>query len=156
MVLFFRIFVFSYLLLDVITSHFQVPSRGFPHSSVGKESACNAGDPCSIPGLGRSSGERIGYPTAVFLGFPCSSAGKESACNSGGLGSIPGLGRCPGEGKDCPLEYSGLENFMDCIVPGIAKSQRQLSDFHFHNVIIHEFISPVQISSLIFQLSCTV
>ena len=35
---------------------------GFPDSSVGKESACNAGDPGSIPGLGRSTGERIGYP----------------------------------------------------------------------------------------------
>ena len=36
--------------------------RGFPDSSVGKESACNAGDPGSIPGAGRSSGEGIGYP----------------------------------------------------------------------------------------------
>ena len=35
---------------------------GFPGSSVGKESACNAGDPGSIPGLGRSPGEGIGYP----------------------------------------------------------------------------------------------
>ena len=35
---------------------------GFPHSSVGKESACNAGDPGSIPGLGRSPGEGKGYP----------------------------------------------------------------------------------------------
>ena len=35
---------------------------GFPGSSAGKESACNAGDPSSIPGLGRSTGERIGYP----------------------------------------------------------------------------------------------
>ena len=35
---------------------------GFPDSSVGKESACNAGDPSLIPGLGRSTGERIGYP----------------------------------------------------------------------------------------------
>ena len=35
---------------------------GFPHSSVGKESACNTGDPGSIPGLGRSAGEGIGYP----------------------------------------------------------------------------------------------
>ena len=35
---------------------------GFPHSSVGKESACNAGDPGSIPGSGRSPEERIGYP----------------------------------------------------------------------------------------------
>ena len=35
---------------------------GFPSSSVGKESACNAGDPRSIPGSGRSAGEGIGYP----------------------------------------------------------------------------------------------
>ena len=34
----------------------------FPDSSVGEESACNAGDPGLIPGLGRSSGERMGYP----------------------------------------------------------------------------------------------
>jgi len=35
---------------------------GFPHSSVGKKSTYNAGDPGSIPGLGRSAGEEIGYP----------------------------------------------------------------------------------------------
>ena len=35
---------------------------GFPESSVGKESACNAGDPGSIPGSERSTGEGIGYP----------------------------------------------------------------------------------------------
>ena len=35
--------------------------QGFPDSSVGKESACNAGDPSSIPGSGRSAGEGIGY-----------------------------------------------------------------------------------------------
>ena len=35
---------------------------GFPDSSVGKESACSAGDPSSIPWLGRSAGEGIGYP----------------------------------------------------------------------------------------------
>ena len=35
---------------------------GFPHNSVGKESTCNEGDPGSIPGLGRSSGDGIGYP----------------------------------------------------------------------------------------------
>ena len=36
--------------------------RCFPDSSVGKESACNAGEPGSIPGLGRSTGEGMGYP----------------------------------------------------------------------------------------------
>ena len=79
-------------------------------SSVGKESARNAGDPSLIPGSGRSPGEGIGYPTPVFLGFPAGSAGKESVHNEGDLGSIPGSGRSPGEGKGYPLQYSGLEN----------------------------------------------
>ena len=63
--------------------------------------------------------------------FPCVSAGKESAGNEGDLGSIPGSGTSPGEGKGSPLQYSGLENSMDWIVRGIAKSQTQLNDFHF-------------------------
>ena len=66
------------------------------------------------------------------MGFPCGSAGKESACNMGDLGSIPGLGRSPGEGTGYPLQYSGLENSMDCIVHGVAKSRTRLNDFHFH------------------------
>ena len=45
-------------------------SWGFPDSSAGKESACNAGDPSSIPGLGRSAGERLGNPFQYSLGFP--------------------------------------------------------------------------------------
>jgi len=69
-----------------------------------------------------------------YVGFPCGSAGKESTCNVGDLGLIPGLGRSPGEGKGYPLQYSGLENFMDCIVHGVAKSQTRLSNFHFHYV----------------------
>ena len=60
--------------------------------------------------------------SGISLGFPCGSAGKESACNVGNLGSIPGLERSPGEGKGFPLQYSGLENSMDCIVHGVAES----------------------------------
>ena len=56
------------------------------------------------------------------MGFPGGLDSKESACNVGDVGSIPGLGRFPGEGKDYPLQYSGLENSMDCIVCGVAKS----------------------------------
>jgi len=48
-------------------------------------------------------------------GFPCGSAGKESTCNAGDLDSVPGLGSSPREGKGYPLQYSGLENSMDCI-----------------------------------------
>ena len=69
------------------------------------------------------------------MGFPCGSAVNESTCNAGDLSSIPGLGRCPGEGKDYPLQYSGLENSMDCIVHGVSKSWTQLSDFHFHTFL---------------------
>ena len=115
----------------------------FPDCSVGKESACNAGDPNSIPGLGRSHEEGIGYPTPIFLGFPCGSAGKESACNTGDLGSIPGLGRSPGEGKGYPLQYAGLENSTDCIVHGVSKSLTRPSDFHFtslHTTVLYSLL----------------
>ena len=50
------------------------------------------------------------------------SVGKESACNAGDPGLIPGSGRSPGEGNGYPLQCSGLENPMYCIVHGVAKS----------------------------------
>ena len=77
---------------------------GFPGSSAGEESACNAGNPGSIPGSG------IGYPTSVFLGFPSGSEGKESACNAEDLGSVSGLGKSPGGRQGNPLQYSCPEN----------------------------------------------
>ena len=70
--------------------HYSTHKSDFPDSSDGKESVCNAGDPSSIPGLGISTREGIGYP----------------------------------------LQYSGLENSMDCTVHVVEKSQIQLSDFH--------------------------
>ena len=66
------------------------------------------------------------------MGFPCGSAGKESACNAGNLGSIPGLGKSPGEVRGYPLQYSGLENPIDCLAHGITKSWTRLSVFHFY------------------------
>jgi len=64
----------------------------------------------------------IAHISGYILNSPGSSAGKESTCNVGDLGSILGLGRSPEEGIGYPLQYSGLENSMDCIVHGIAKS----------------------------------
>ena len=61
-----------------------------------------------------------------------SSAGKGSACNAVDPSSIPRSGRSTGEGIGYPLHYSGLENSMDCIVHGVAKSWTWLSDFNFH------------------------
>ena len=60
--------------------------------------------------------------TYPLMGFPASSAGKESTCNEGDLGLILGLGRSPRGGNGYPLQYSGLENFMDCIDHGVTKS----------------------------------
>ena len=67
----------------------------------------------------------------IFLVAFLGSAGKESTCNAGDPSSIPGLGRSAGEGTGYPFQYSGLEKSMDCRVHGIAKSQTQLSHFHF-------------------------
>ena len=49
-----------------------------------------------------------------ILDFPGGSDGKASVCNAGDPGWIPGLGRSPGEGNGSPLQYSCLENPMDC------------------------------------------
>ena len=72
---------------------------------------------------------------SAYFGFTrlsCGSAGKEFTCNAGDLGSIPGLGRSPGEGKGYPLQYSGLENSMDCMVHGSIghKKWDTMSNFH--------------------------
>ena len=72
-----------------------------------------------------------GQSPTYLTDFPGGSAGKESTCNEGDLGLIPELGRSPGEGKGYPLQYSGLENSMDWIVHGVAKSFTWLNDFHF-------------------------
>ena len=75
----------------------------------------------------RSLGGKIPWrrkwqPTPVFLGFPDSTAGKESTCNAGDPRSVPGLRRSPGEGNGYSLQYSGLQNSMDCTVRGVTKS----------------------------------
>ena len=92
---------------------------GFPHSSIDKESACNAVDLDSIPGSGRSTGEGIDYPlqyswaslvAQVVKNLP---AMRETLVQSLGWEDTLGLERPPGEGKGYPLQYSGLENPMD-------------------------------------------
>ena len=100
---------------------------GFPDSSVGKESACNAENSSFDSWVGKIPWKRDRLPTPVFLDFPCGSAGKEFTCNA----RIPGLGRSHGEVKGYPLHYSFLENSMDCTVHGVSKSRTWLSNFHF-------------------------
>ena len=59
------------------------------------------------------------------------SAGKESACNLETWVRSLGWEDSPGEGKGYPLQYSGLENSMDCIVHGLHRVGHDQSDFHF-------------------------
>ena len=104
---------------------------GFPGSSVGKESTCNAGDPGWIPELGRSPGEGIGYPLQYsWASFVVQLVNNPPAMRETWVRSL---------GWEDPLEKgrathssSGLENSIGCIVHGVTKSQTWLSNFHFH------------------------
>ena len=79
------------------------------------------------------------------MGFSCGLAALWIHLHYGRPGFDPGLGRSPGEGKGYPLQYSGLENSMDCIVHGVAKSWTQLSDFHFHYFVYRKIGKSWQI-----------
>ena len=116
------------LIFNWLLKGFDVPYvsfREFSGRSDGKESACNAGDPGSIPGLGRSPGEGIGSPLQYSWTSPVVQMVK----------NLPAIQetwiRSRSKGKGSPLQYSGLENSRDCIVHGVTKSQTWLSDFHF-------------------------
>ena len=66
------------------------------------------------------------------MGFPGASDDKESACNAGDLGSIPGLERSTGEESGYPLQYSGLENSMDCPWMELQRVGHNLVTFTFN------------------------
>ena len=112
--------------------------KGFPDSSVGKESASSAGDLGVIPGLGRSPGEGIGWlPTPVFLDFSGSSSGKECVCNAGNLGLTLGLGRSLEESMATHSSILAWRILMDreawwAPVHGVPKSRTWLSDKEQH------------------------
>ena len=85
------------------------------------------------------------------MDFPCGSAGKESTCHAGDLGSIPALGSSSGEGKGYSLQYSGLENSLDCTVQGITESQTSLNDFDFHFMTLTARKNSFSACFLLFQ-----
>ena len=122
----------NYIVHEVTKSQTWLSDLGFPDSSFGKESTCNAGDPSSIPGLGRSTGEGIGYP----LQYSWASLEAQLVKNPPAMWETwiqSGFWRSLGKGKGYPLQYSGLENSMDYRV---AKTRIRLSDFHFHFSIL--------------------
>ena len=105
---------------------------GFPGGSASKESACNAGDPGSIPGSGRSPGEKIGYPLH-FLGLPWCPDGKESACKWEAWVQSLGWEDPLEEGMATHSSILAWRIPMDkgawqVTVHGVTKSQTQLTD----------------------------
>ena len=97
---------------------------GFPGSSVGKESACNAGDPGSISGSGRATGEGIGYP----LQYSWSSLVAQLVRNPPAMREtwVRSLG------WEDPLKYGKVTNSSILTVHGVTKSRTRLTNFHFH------------------------
>ena len=94
----------------------------FPDSSVDKESACNSWNPGLIPGLGRPTGEGIGY--LLQYSWPSLVAQLVSRIHlqHGRPGFDPWVGKIPWRREAYPLQYSGLENYMYFIVHGVTKS----------------------------------
>ena len=104
---------------------------GFPDSSVGKNSACKAGDPGLIPGWGRSTEEGIGYPMQYSWAFLVAQLVKNLPAMWETWVRSLGWEDPLEKGKATHSRNSGLVNSMDCILHGVTKSQTQLSDFPF-------------------------
>ena len=107
----------------------------FPGSSADKESVYKVGDPSSIPGLGRSPREGIGYTLQYSWPSLVSQLVKNpSGMQEAGVRSL-GWEDPPEKGIGYPLQYNGLENIMACIVRGVTKSLTGLGDClsHFHS-----------------------
>ena len=109
----------------------MLESLAYPFSSGSSRPRNRTGVSCIAGGFFTSWTTRE-TPLWVSLSFPAdSSVGEESACNAGDQGSIPGSGRSSGEGIGYPLQYSGLENSMDCIDHGVAKVGHDPMTFTF-------------------------
>ena len=105
-------------------------TRGFPHSSAGKESTCNAGDPSLISGSGRSAGEGIGYQLQCsWVSLVAQSVKNLPAMWETWVQSL-------GEGKGCPLQYSWPGEFHGLQSMG---SQRVKCNFHLTCTLKHYF-----------------
>ena len=106
----------------------------FPDSSVGKESTCNAGDPGSIPGLGRSARKGIGYP----LQYARASLVAQLVKNPPAMWET----QVRSLGWEDPLRRERLPSlvfwpgeFLDGIIHGVTKSRTPLNDFHFGHIL---------------------
>ena len=102
----------------------------FPDTSVGKESTCNARDPSLIPELGRSTGERIGYP----LQYSWASLVAQLAKNPPPMREIwvqSLVGKIPWRRERLPTPGCWPGEFHGLYSPGGCKKSTWLSDLHF-------------------------
>ena len=116
----------------------SVVPKGFPDISSGKESACNAGDPGLIPGLGRSTGEEIGYP----LQYSWASLVAQLVKNPPAMWEtwVQSLGWEDPLDKGKATHSSILTRRIPWTVLSMgSQSPTQRSDFHFH-LIVQEII----------------
>ena len=123
----------TYYLLCYAIYYTILYTMGLPCSSVGKESACNTGDPSLIPGLGSSPGGWIGHPLQYsWASFVAQLVKNPLAMQKTWLRSL-GEEDSPGERNGYPLQYSGLSNSINrgdwlVTVHGVAKGWTQLKD----------------------------
>ena len=129
-------FVVAFMTLSLALNHFIMMQAyssydGFPHSSVGKESTCNAEDPSWIPGLGTSAGEGIGYPLQYSWASPVAQLVKNSLAMQETWVRFLCWEDSLEKGK---ATYSSILAWRIPVytVHGITKSWTQLSKFHFH------------------------
>ena len=105
---------------------------GFPNSSVGKESTCKAGDPSSIPGLGRSAGEGISYPFEYsWASLVAQLVKNPPAMQETWVQSL---------GWENPLEKgkATYSSILDWRIPWTVKSMGSQRDFHFRRSLTKE------------------
>jgi len=120
---------------------------GFPDSSVGKESACNAGDPSWIPESGRSAGEAIDYPHQYSWASLVA-----SACNMGDLGSIPGL-NIPWRRERLPTPVFWPEEFHGLYSPWGRKESDKTERLSLSRS--HKYYFLLYLHMFIFRFLCT-
>ena len=116
---------------------------GFPDGSVGKESACNAGDPGSIPGLGRAAGEGIDYPLQYSWASLWLSWGRICP-QCGRPGFNPWVGKIPGRREQLPTLVFWPGEFHGLYSPWGHKeldTTERLS-LHFQGITVTEHLLP--------------
>ena len=113
---------------------------GLAFTSVGKESACNAGDPDLIPGLGKSAGEGIGYPCQYsWASLVAQLVKNPPAMQETRVRSLGWEG--PLEKRKATLSSPVFWPGGDHIVHGVAKSWTRLSDFHSLTHSLTDYLS---------------